>query len=444
MARSDRVARLDRVHAESLPGRRAGGLRGSLAAPDRGGGTGGALAGRGLHGAGARLACVCAHPGCSIRQERSVSGLTVVTGATGFIGGHLVRQLVADGVHTRVLVRRPESLSAALRARVEVVRGDVRDAGTLVAAVRGAETVLHLAACARAWARDPAEFTAVNVHTVERLLESAHAAGVSRLVHVSTMLTLPPGRPAPLDGLAARPTPYEESKRAGERLVESYAAAGRHAGIVHPTRVYGSGPCNDANAVTRVIALYLRGRFRVRLDDGDVLASYVHAADVADGIRRAARAGRSGAHYVLGGENLSFRAFLDLVGEVSGVRRKVVALPRAAAGGGSSRRRGWSALPAAPLAPPLHFVAAAVLLAVVPVLAARRLTGLSLTDLGLGLGRWRAGVVWVAIGVPLAVLAGRIAALSPAIRAVYPLDPALTAAPSAFGGYAALELPYFG
>src|SRR2546430_11192520 len=75
----------------------------------------------------------------------------------------------------------------------------------------------------------------------------------------------------------------------------------------------------------------LRGRFRVRLEDGDVLGSYVHAADVADGIRRAARAGRPGAHYVLGGENLSFRAFLDLVGEVSGVMRRVVALPRAAA-----------------------------------------------------------------------------------------------------------------
>src|SRR6266571_27518 len=72
-------------------------------------------------------------------------------------------------------------------------------------------------------------------------------------------------------------------------------------------------------------------RMRLRVDDGDVLASYVHAADVADGIRRAACAGRSGAHYVLGGENLSFRAFLDLVGEVSGVRRRVVALPRAAA-----------------------------------------------------------------------------------------------------------------
>src|SRR2546425_4119785 len=143
MARSDRRARLDRVHAESLPGRRARGLRGSLAAPDSGGGTGGALAGRLLDGAGARLACVCADPGCSIRRERSVSGLTVVTGATGFIGGHLVRQLVADGVHTRVLARRPESLPAALRARVEVVRGDMRDARTLVAAVRGGGNRAH-------------------------------------------------------------------------------------------------------------------------------------------------------------------------------------------------------------------------------------------------------------------------------------------------------------
>ena len=101
--------------------------------------------------------------------------------------------------------------------------------------------------------------------------------------------------------------------------------------IVHPARVYGPGPCNDANALTRVIDLYLRGRFRVRLQDGDVLGSYVHAADVADGIRRAAHAGRPGAHYVLGGENFSFRAFLDLVGELSGTRQRVVALPRRAA-----------------------------------------------------------------------------------------------------------------
>ena len=260
-----------------------------------------------------------------------MSGLTLVTGATGFIGRYLVRQLVAAGARTRVLVRRPELLPADARPRVEVVQGDVRDGAALVAAVEGVDTVLHLAACARAWSPDPTEFDAVNIVAVDRLLEAAFRAGVERLVHVSTILTLPPRRPAPVRGLAGRPTPYEASKRAGDRLVESYAAAGRHAVIVHPARVYGPGPCNDANALTRVIALYLHGRFRVRLDDGDVLGSYVHAADVAAGIRAAGRAGRSGAHYVLGGDNLPFRGFLDLVGDVAGARRCVIALPRSAA-----------------------------------------------------------------------------------------------------------------
>jgi membrane protease YdiL (CAAX protease family) len=109
-----------------------------------------------------------------------------------------------------------------------------------------------------------------------------------------------------------------------------------------------------------------------------------------------------------------------------------------------SASRGWFALTAAPLAPPLHCGAAAVLLAVIPVLAARLVAGLSLRELGLGLGRWREGLGWLAAGLPLALLAGRIAALSPAMRAVYPLDPALTAEPHAFARYAALQFLYFG
>ncbi len=109
-----------------------------------------------------------------------------------------------------------------------------------------------------------------------------------------------------------------------------------------------------------------------------------------------------------------------------------------------SPTRGWFVLTGMPLAPPLHFVAAAVLLGVVPVLAARWLTGLSAAELGLGLGRWRPGLAWLAVGLPLALAAGRIAALSPAMRAVYPLDPTLTADPQVFGRYAALQFLYFG
>lgn len=271
--------------------------------------------------------------------------VTLVTGATGFIGSYAVRRLVAEGEPVRVLVRCATRLEPDLRDRLDVVEGDIRDRDAVDRAVEGAPTVLHLAACARAWSRDPREFQEVNVRAVEMLLEAAERSGVERLVHVSSVLTLAPRRPAPLNGGTQRPTPYEATKRAGENLVESYAAAGRHAVIVHPTRVYGPGPLTDANAVTKAIDLYLRGRLRVRIADDDVQANYAHVADVAAGILLAARRGRRGAHYVLGGrDNVSFRQFLTLVGELSGQRRRVLPVPHSVALGLARAAVWWGRL----------------------------------------------------------------------------------------------------
>lgn len=252
----------------------------------------------------------------------------LVTGATGFIGRYVVRRLVNEkDARVRVLVRRPEMLDQDTRATIEVIRGDIRDARALGRAVQGADTVLHLAAFAQAWSRDPSAFVETNVNAVQRLLELATAYNVRKLVHVSTILTLPPFRAAGVNGRAARPTDYESTKLAGERLVEAYAGTGRDAVIVHPTRVYGPGPLSDANAVTRAVALYLRGLLRVRLADRDALANYAYVDDVAAGIVLAARQGRAGAHYILGGEDASFRQFLYLVSEIAGRSRHVTALP---------------------------------------------------------------------------------------------------------------------
>ena len=104
--------------------------------------------------------------------------------------------------------------------------------------------------------------------------------------------------------------------------------------------------------------------------------------------------------------------------------------------------RGWAPMTGEPLPISRHLVLAALLLGALPALAARHLTGLSWRELGLGLGNWRRGLALVAIGCPLAVLAGRIAAANPAMRAVYPLDPA--AAGQGFAGYAILQFLYFG
>ena len=254
----------------------------------------------------------------------------VVTGATGFVGRRLVGQLLADGARVRVVVRTPARLPDAVRGQVEVVVGDLRDDRLFEHAFDGAGIVLHLAALATAWSPDPSAFTEINERAVERMLEAARRRGVERIVHVSTVLTLPTRTNGGAAGTTPydSKTPYERSKRAGERLVEAYAREGGDAVIVHPTRVYGPGPLTDANGVSRMIDLYLRGRFRVRIADGGVRANYVHVDDVARGIRLAATRGDSGAHYVLGGrENVSLAAFLALVDSLAGRRRWMLSIP---------------------------------------------------------------------------------------------------------------------
>jgi len=119
-------------------------------------------------------------------------------------------------------------------------------------------------------------------------------------------------------------------------------------------------------------------------------------------------------------------------------------LTRADTIGVSGPGRGWFALTRPPLQPSLHFLSAAVLLGLIPLLAAWKITGLGARGLGLGLGNWRAGLVVLAVGIPLAILAGWIASRSPDMRAVYPLDPSLTAEPMVFLKSAAIQFLYFG
>jgi len=277
----------------------------------------------------------------------------LMTGATGFIGRVLATRLLEDGERVRAFVRDPELLDPTIRKRAEIAVGDLRRAEDVTRAVRGCDRVLHLAALAKAWAT-PSDFWAINVRGVGHLLRAAHASGVHTFVHTSTVLGLPAFRNANVSGAAAKPTLYEETKQAAEDLLSACGGSRMRVLVVRPTRVYGPGPLSDANGVTKMVDLYLRGRFRLRLDDDDVLSNYVHVADVADGIVRAARYGRPGGDYLLGGDNVSLRGLLDTVAALAGRRHVVMSVPApvgmaigragelwGALGGTPSLTRGW-------------------------------------------------------------------------------------------------------
>jgi membrane protease YdiL (CAAX protease family) len=106
-----------------------------------------------------------------------------------------------------------------------------------------------------------------------------------------------------------------------------------------------------------------------------------------------------------------------------------------------SPSRGWFPMTAPRVATPLHFILAALFLGIIPLIAARRLTGLSFTELGLGLGNWRMGLALLGVGIPVAVLAGKIGAAAPAMRAVYPLADLES---KDFIAYAFMQFLYFG
>ncbi len=251
----------------------------------------------------------------------------LVTGATGFVGGRLVPHLLAAGEDVRVFVRDASRLEKSVRDRVEIEEGGLEDYDAMDRAVAGCDKVLHLAALAQAYVKDPKEYYRINTDAVKALLESAARHSVRRVVHVSSVAALPPDKYATCRGMSQRPTPYAESKTASEMIVRKYVADGHDAVIVRPSRVYGPGPWNDANGTTRLMALYLAGRFRFRMADGDVQANYVHVDDVAAGIALAARNGRRGEAYALGGENASLAQYLATISDISGIHRRVLKIP---------------------------------------------------------------------------------------------------------------------
>lgn len=220
----------------------------------------------------------------------------LVTGAGGFIGSHLVEALVAAGARVTALVHYDArgsrgdlaALPAATLAEVRVVGGDVRDAFFVGRLVAGHEVVFHLAALIGIpySYQAPQSYLDTNVQGTLNLLEAARAAGVSRLVHVSTSEVYGTAQSVPIDEhhpLRAQ-SPYAASKLGGEALAASYHAAfGLPVTIVRPFNTYG--PRQSRRAVIPAILAQLRHRVpELRLGALTPRRDFTYVTDTVQGL----------------------------------------------------------------------------------------------------------------------------------------------------------------
>lgn len=248
-----------------------------------------------------------------------------LTGATGFIGSHVLQALRRAGYRIRALVHETGDRGGLLEG-CTLIRGDLRRAGELVEAMTGCRYLVHTAALYSFAPRDRAQLWPTNVLGTRSLLAAARIAGIERAVVTSSSATVGPardGRPATEADYAPEhdsPSAYHASKVAQEREA---LAARLPVVLVLPTAPVGPGDWKPT-PTGRMVVDFLRGRIVATVAGG---MNVVAVEDVAEAHVRALERGRARERYLIGGENLSFSQLWQLLAEVSGRSAPRLELP---------------------------------------------------------------------------------------------------------------------
>jgi dihydroflavonol-4-reductase len=280
----------------------------------------------------------------------------LVTGATGFIGWHVARQLLERGQRVRALVRDPARSARALAELdgIETVAGDLWNEDSLRGAVEGCGTVFHVAADYRLWTRRPEEMYRSNVDGTRGLLAAAMKARVERCVYTSTVGCIGMrkdelGSEETPAGLQEMQGPYKRSKFLAEKIAFQFAEEGFPVVIVNPTAPVGDHDFRPT-PTGKIVVDFLRGAMPAYLDTG---LNVAYAGDVAAGHLLACERGRTGERYILGGENLTLQQIFGKLEEVTGVPAPKLRIPYAVAYAAGVASTGWAAMtgkePRAPL-----------------------------------------------------------------------------------------------
>lgn len=255
----------------------------------------------------------------------------LITGSTGYIGSKLTVKLALQGHQVHLLCRTAPTLPGFQKPNVKVFIGDITDARSIRPALENVDRVYHLAAYARLWARDSAVFYRFNVKGTENVLNEAKKSGVSKIVYTSTAGVIGPSKGKPMTEADPRITGffnlYEQTKSEAEALAMEYARQGLNICILNPSRIYGPGLDTGSNPVTKIIELYMKGKWKLIPGNGNDIGSYPYIDDVVDGHISAMDKGRPGERYILGGVNVTFNELMAAIKRYSGIEKKLRHIP---------------------------------------------------------------------------------------------------------------------
>jgi len=262
-----------------------------------------------------------------------MSSQILITGATGFIGRRLTRDLVAQGRMVRVLARQRRKARDLFGDDVEIHPGDLDDAASVARACRETDIVYHIAGSYRFGLRHRRDLWRTNVEGTETVLRASAEAGVGKVVHLSSGGVLMQSNahlPAdtPLDendfpAKAPRFSAYKASKWHAEQRVLAWARRGLPVVIASTTCPIG---CGDElpTPTGRMILDFLQGRFPFYCRTG---LNFIGVGDLSRGLQLAAEEGRAGERYLLSDENLWLKEFLDLLARETGRPAPETCLP---------------------------------------------------------------------------------------------------------------------
>lgn len=256
---------------------------------------------------------------------------TFVTGATGFIGASIVRELLKDGREVRALVRSDSNLANLKGLDVETWEGDLLDASSLRSGLKGCDVLYHAAADYRLWTSNPDEMYRTNVGGTVAVLDAALECDLTRVVYTSSVGTLGnPGNGQPGDEntqvlLADMVGPYKKSKFLAEREAERFVGLGLPVIIVNPSTPVGPWDVKPT-PTGKIIVDFLKRRMPAYLDTG---LNLIAVEDCARGHLLAEQKGVPGRKYILGSVNLSLCDIFGMLQNITGIPAPKVRLPYA-------------------------------------------------------------------------------------------------------------------